>query len=74
MTRALAAVLFDMDGTLVDTEKLWDISLRELAARYGGVLSDAARAATIGSSSANTMRLLSEDLGLPNLDLTEGAA
>ena len=28
---AMQAVLFDMDGTLVDSEKLWDISLAALA-------------------------------------------
>ena len=27
----LAAVLFDMDGTLVDSEKVWSIGLTELA-------------------------------------------
>ena len=35
------AVLFDLDGTLVETEKVWGIALSELAARYGGVLTDA---------------------------------
>ena len=40
MTAHPAAVLFDMDGTLVDSEKLWDIALDELADQYGAVLSD----------------------------------
>lgn len=70
----LAAVLLDMDGTLVDTEKVWDVALCELAARLGGVLSDAARAAMIGGSSQTTMRLLAEDLGQSALDRAEGAA
>ena len=39
----LAGVLFDMDGTLVDSEKVWGVGLRELAVRYGGTLSDEAR-------------------------------
>ncbi len=69
----LAAVLFDMDGTLIDTEKLWDVALRELAARHGGVLSDEARVAMIGSSSENTMRIFAADLGLPDLDHRTGA-
>ena len=30
-----------MDGTLVDSEKLWDVALQELAARVGGTLSAA---------------------------------
>ena len=37
--RQPAAVLFDMDGTLVDSEKVWDIALGELAVRAGGTLS-----------------------------------
>ena len=35
----LAAVLFDMDGTLVDSEKVWSVGLTELATHYGGELS-----------------------------------
>jgi HAD superfamily hydrolase (TIGR01509 family) len=68
----LAAVLFDMDGTLVDTEKVWEVALHELAARYGGVLSAAARTALIGASSATTMRVIGADLGLA-LDVAEGS-
>jgi HAD superfamily hydrolase (TIGR01509 family) len=70
---SLAAVLFDMDGTLIDTEKLWDVALRELAARCGGELSTEARVAMIGGSAPSTMLLLRDDLGLPDLDLEAGA-
>jgi HAD superfamily hydrolase (TIGR01509 family) len=59
----LAAVLFDMDGTLVDSERLWDVALRELAAVYGGSLSDAARVAMVGSAAETSMRILHADLG-----------
>jgi HAD superfamily hydrolase (TIGR01509 family) len=59
-------VLFDMDGTLVDSEKVWDIALHELAARAGGRLSSAARHAMIGSDMSTTMRLIREDLGQPD--------
>ena len=68
----LAAVLFDMDGTLVDTEKVWEVALHELAARYGGVLSAAARTSLIGASSETTMRVIGADLGL-TLDVAEGS-
>ena len=34
----MQAVLFDMDGTLVDSEKLWDISLAALYEELGGRL------------------------------------
>jgi HAD superfamily hydrolase (TIGR01509 family) len=57
-----------MDGTLVDSEKVWDIALNELAERAGGRLSVAARQAMIGSNMARTMRLMREDLGQPDRD------
>jgi beta-phosphoglucomutase-like phosphatase (HAD superfamily) len=70
----LAAVLFDMDGTLIDTEKLWDIALNDLAASVGGVLSPAARAAIVSASAAATMTIFRADLGRPELDPDFGNA
>jgi HAD superfamily hydrolase (TIGR01509 family) len=58
------AVLFDMDGTLVDSEKLWDISLAELYRRLGGELTPEVRASMVGSSAENTIRIVYTDLGL----------
>ncbi|SHJ93858.1 haloacid dehalogenase superfamily, subfamily IA, variant 3 with third motif having DD or ED/haloacid dehalogenase superfamily, subfamily IA, variant 1 with third motif having Dx(3-4)D or Dx(3-4)E [Pseudonocardia thermophila] len=60
-----AAVLWDMDGTLVDSEKVWTISLQDTARKLGGELSAAAREAMVGSNMARTMDLLFADLGLP---------
>ncbi|MEH1015122.1 HAD family phosphatase [Micromonospora sp. CPCC 206060] len=67
-------MLFDMDGTLVDSEKLWDVALRELAGEYGGTLSTAARLAMIGSSMAASMRIFHDDLGQPWRDPAVSAA
>jgi HAD superfamily hydrolase (TIGR01509 family) len=67
-------VLFDMDGTLVDSEKVWDIALHELANHAGGQLSPATRRAMIGSNMSRTMRLLREDLGQPDRDEAADAA
>jgi HAD superfamily hydrolase (TIGR01509 family) len=61
----LQAVLFDMDGTLVDSEKVWDVGLRELASRYGGELSAPARARMVGTSMAESMAILHADLDQP---------
>ncbi|MEV8503271.1 HAD family phosphatase [Actinoplanes sp. NPDC051475] len=61
-------MLFDMDGTLVDSEKVWDVALHELAAHAGGTLSESARLAMIGSSMASSMRILREALGQPDRD------
>jgi HAD superfamily hydrolase (TIGR01509 family) len=59
------AVLWDMDGTLVDSEKLWDVSLSELARRLGGELGAAARAAMVGGSMDSTLELMFAEVGLP---------
>ncbi|MFG3702138.1 HAD family hydrolase [Micromonospora sp. NPDC047620] len=67
-------MLFDMDGTLVDSEKLWDVALRELAAEYGATLSEAARKAMVGTSMAVSMRILHDDLGQPHRDPDVSAA
>jgi HAD superfamily hydrolase (TIGR01509 family) len=60
----LRAVLFDMDGTLVETEQYWGEAMFELAASLGGRMSDSARAATVGSTMRRSMSILHADLGL----------
>lgn len=52
---APAAVLWDMDGTLIDSEKLWDIPIYEAAERLGGRLSTSDREALIGSNMFTTV-------------------
>jgi len=42
------AVLFDMDGLLVDSEPLWTIAETELAAKLGGDWNDEVKAACVG--------------------------
>lgn len=68
----MKAVLFDMDGTLTDSEKLWTLTLQEVAADLGGVLSEEGRAATVGQSIPRAIELLHADLGLDG-DLTATA-
>jgi HAD superfamily hydrolase (TIGR01509 family) len=61
---SLRAVLFDMDGTLVETEQLWGEAMFELAAQLGGRMSEDARAATVGTSMRVAMGILHADLGI----------
>jgi HAD superfamily hydrolase (TIGR01509 family) len=42
------AVLFDMDGLLVDSEPLWTVAEVELAAQLGGEWNDEVKAACVG--------------------------
>jgi HAD superfamily hydrolase (TIGR01509 family) len=60
----LQAVLFDMDGTLLDSEKIWDVALDDLAAWLGGELSMSARHRMVGSSLARSVAILHSDLGI----------
>lgn len=63
MTRPLAAVLWDMDGTVVDSEKLWSVSLEELMDRLGGELTDRVREALIGSNLEHTIQIMLTEAG-----------
>jgi HAD superfamily hydrolase (TIGR01509 family) len=65
----LAGVLFDMDGTLVDSEKVWSVGLTELAGHYGAELSAAARTRMVGTSMAESMQILHDDIGQPGRDV-----
>ena len=60
----MRAVLFDMDGTLVDSEKLWDIAIQKLYARFGGVLTPEVRQSTVGGSAEGVMQIVYTDLGM----------
>jgi HAD superfamily hydrolase (TIGR01509 family) len=58
-----AAVLWDMDGTLVDSERLWDVSLAELTRHLGGTLSRATRERMVGMSLETSVRMAFAEAG-----------
>lgn len=51
-----------MDGTLLDSEKVWDIALADLASWLGGTLSRTARERMVGSSLARSISIMHADL------------
>ncbi len=59
----LRAVLFDMDGTLIDSEKLWTIALEQVARELGGELTATTRAAMVGIDLVSSVQLLLDDIG-----------
>jgi HAD superfamily hydrolase (TIGR01509 family) len=61
-----AAVLWDLDGTILDSEKLWDIPLYELTEKLGGRLSARTRQAMVGTNVMVTLRLLYAEVGIPD--------
>jgi HAD superfamily hydrolase (TIGR01509 family) len=68
VSRVPAAVLFDMDGTLVDSEPVWDEALKELARWLGGELSADARRQTLGTNVEVSVRIVQADVGRPDAD------
>jgi HAD superfamily hydrolase (TIGR01509 family) len=58
------AVVFDMDGVLVDTEGDWDASRREVAAASGGRWHSDATTDMIGMSAPEWSRYMHDELGV----------
>jgi len=65
MSEAIAAVVFDLDGVLVDTESVWDAARREVVAHNGGRWQADATRAMMGMSSPEWSRYLHDQLGVP---------
>lgn len=73
MPTSPAAVLFDMDGTLVETEQYWGEAMFALARELGGELSAAARERTVGTSMATALGILYADVGVTRDEAEFGA-
>jgi beta-phosphoglucomutase-like phosphatase (HAD superfamily) len=56
MSEVIAAVVFDLDGVLVDSESVWDAARREVVARNGGRWQADATRAMMGMSSPEWSR------------------
>lgn len=61
----IAAVVFDLDGVLVDTEQLWDDVREQLARERGGRWHERAQADMMGMSSPEWSQYMRDAIGLP---------
>ena len=64
-TQLPSAVLWDMDGTLVDTEPFWIAAEYELVERFGGTWTDADAHALVGNPLLVSAAYLRERGGVP---------
>jgi HAD superfamily hydrolase (TIGR01509 family) len=64
------AVIFDLDGVLIDSESEWDAARRDVVARNGGSWTASATRAMQGMSSPEWSLYLRDELGV-SLDPTE---
>jgi HAD superfamily hydrolase (TIGR01509 family) len=59
------AVVFDLDGVIVDSEQLWDEVREELARERGGRWTDRSQRDMMGMSSAEWSRYMHDVVGIP---------
>ena len=64
----MKAILWDMDGTLVDSEPLWGIATYEMSEQMGARITDEVRALTVGGTTSNTVSICAD---YNNLQLTQ---
>jgi HAD superfamily hydrolase (TIGR01509 family) len=60
----IEAVVFDLDGVLVDSEPVWEEVRRDVVATHGGHWAPDAQRRLMGMSTGEWARYLSEDLGV----------
>lgn len=60
-----AAVVFDLDGVLIESERVWDTARKELVRDRGGTWHDDATTEMMGMSSKEWSQYLHERLGVP---------
>ena len=60
----IQAVIFDLDGVLIDSEPVWEQVRRQVVAQHGGHWADDAQQRLMGMSTGEWARYLAEDLGV----------
>jgi len=60
-----AAVIFDLDGVLIDSEQVWNDARRQLTEESGGAWREDAQRAMMGMSSLEWSRYMREQLDVP---------
>ncbi|MDX6475175.1 MAG: hypothetical protein QOH95_686, partial [Gaiellaceae bacterium] len=59
------AVVFDLDGVIVDSEKVWDDVREQYTREAGGTYAESATRDMMGMSSVEWSRYMADQLGVP---------
>jgi HAD superfamily hydrolase (TIGR01509 family) len=62
----IGAVIFDLDGVLLDSEQVWDQVREQLVRERGGRWHERAHAEMMGMSSVEWSRYMHDELGVPD--------
>ena len=62
---SVAAIVFDLDGVLIDSEQLWDEARQDLAAEHGIDWPEEASRAMMGMSSREWPKYMAGEVGIP---------
>jgi HAD superfamily hydrolase (TIGR01509 family) len=62
----IEAVVFDLDGVLLDSEQVWDGVREQLTREHGGRWKDRAHVEMMGMSSVEWSRYMHDELGVPD--------
>ena len=62
----IEAVVFDLDGVLLDSEQVWDEVREQLVKERGGRWNDRAHTEMMGMSSVEWSRYMHDELGVPD--------
>ena len=63
--REISAVVFDLDGVLIDSESVWEAAKREVVERTGGHWRAEATRTMMGMSAPEWSRYLHDQLDVP---------
>jgi HAD superfamily hydrolase (TIGR01509 family) len=61
---SVEAVVFDLDGVLIDSEQAWDDARQDLVAEHGGTWTEGASRAMLGMSSKEWPAYVRDELGV----------
>lgn len=65
MTKTIKAIIFDMDGLMIDSERLYKQAQIDIAQRYGREMSEEIRMNMMGRKPLESLRVFVDELNIP---------